>query len=239
MSQYRYQGTSGGGPFTYDSAGTTASMLQLKIYSNVPDSTPPTFSSTETFTVAENQNSVGTIKASESATISIYGGQDQNKFSLTQSDSTTAALSFISAPNFEIPTDFGVDNNYQVVLRALDTAGNAGYETVTAMVTDVDENAKLLSYTISGAQTKGQITTLVATVNVPGKVTFLVNGKRIGGCIGKSTVGSGPITATCQWKPALRGNVALSFAVVPSAVNYFSTTSQPSYLVLGGRVNTR
>lgn len=236
---YRFTSSSPTGPFTFDTNGSTASALQLKIYTSAADSTPPTFSSPETFTVAENQTLVGTIRTSESSTLSIFGGADQAKFSLVTNDSTTATLSFVSAPNFESPTDFGGDNTYQVVLRALDLAGNMGYETVTTTVTDIDENARLLSYTISGAQTKGQITTLVATVNIPGKVTFLVNGKRIGGCIGKSTVGSGPITATCQWKPALRGNVALSFTVVPSAVNYFSTTSQPSYLVLGRRVNTR
>lgn len=213
----------------------------MKIFSDAApvDSTPPTFPSTETFTVAENQTSVGSIKSSESATMSIFGGLDQNKFSLAQTDSTTASLSFLAAPNYEIPLDVGADNNYQVVIRAIDPAGNKGYETVTATVTDVDENARLVSYTVSGAQTKGQITTLVATVNVPGKVTFLVNGKRIGGCIGKPTVGSGPITATCQWKSALRGNVALTFTIVPTAVNYFATTSQPSFLVMGRRVNTR
>ena len=211
----------------------------MNIYSGALDSTPPTFPSTETFSINENQSQVGTISASESSTFSIFGGSDQNKFSLARIDSVSAALSFTSAPNYELPTDTGQDNIYQVAIRASDVSNNAGYETVTVTVTDVDENARLLSYTVSGAQTKGQVTTLVATVNAPGKVTFLANGKRIGGCIGKPTVGSGPITATCQWKSALRGNVALSFTVVPSAVNYFSTTSQPSYLVMGRRGNTR
>ena len=221
-------------------AFTIAEHFNLVLYINgSTDTIPPTFPSTETFTAAENQTSVGTIKSSESATISIYGGLDQNKFSLTQTDSTTAALSLLAAPNFEIPTDVGLDNNYQVVLRAIDPSGNAGYETVTATVTDVDENAKLLSYTFSGVQAKGQTTTLVASVNVPGKVTFLANGKRIAGCINVQTVGSGPITATCSWKTSFRGNVALSFTVMPTSSNYFATTSQTSYLMINRRVNTR
>lgn len=236
---YRFTSPSTTGPFTYDANGGGASAIQLKLYTTVADSTPPTFPSADTFNSAENQTSVGTIKTSESSTITIFGGIDQAKFSLVTNDSTTATLSFASAPNFESPTDFGNNNTYQVVLRALDGAGNAGYETVTATVTDVDENARLNSYTVSGSQNKGQITTLVATVNVAAKVTFFANGKRISGCIGKTTTGAGLITATCAWKPTVRGAIALSFRVVPNSPSFFATTSDKSTVLIGKRSTTR
>jgi hypothetical protein len=236
---YRFTSSSTTGPFTYDAAGGGAYAIQLKLYTTVADTTPPTFPSVESFNVAENQTLVGTIRTSESSTISLFGGSDQAKFSLATNDSTTATLSFASAPNFESPTDFGSDNTYQVVLRAVDTAGNTGYETVTATVTDVDENARLTSYTVSGFQNKGQVTTVVATVNVAAKVTFYANGKRIAGCIGKATTGSGPITATCAWRPTVRGTISLSFRVVPNASNYFATTSANSTVNIGKRTTTR
>jgi hypothetical protein len=239
MSQYRYVGSAGAGPFTYDSVGTTASLLQLKIYTGSVDTTSPIFTTPENFTVQENTTSIATVLTNESSTISLFGGSDLAKFSLVTNDSTTATLSFASAPNFESPTDSGSDNTYQVVLRAVDTAGNTGYETVTATVTDADENAKLTSYTVSGFQNKGQVTTLVATVNVAAKVTFYANGKRIAGCIGKATTGSSPITATCAWRPTGRGVISLSFRVVPNASNYFATTSAISTLNIGTRTTTR
>lgn len=57
---------------------------------------------------------------------------------------------------------------------------------------------------------------LVATVNFLGKVTFYSQGKRIAGCIGVTTIGSGPYTATCNWKPSMRGAVAVTAVFIPS-----------------------
>ena len=228
-----YQWSFGSSAFTY------ASHWSMNIYTGEVDTTPPTFPSADTFSISENQSSIGTITTSEPSTISIFAGADQNKFSLSRIDSVSASLSFITAPNYEVPTDSGADNVYQVVFRAVDIANNSGYETVTVTVTDIDENAKLISFTITGAKSKGQISTLVATVSAVGKVTFLANGKRIAGCINKATAGSTPITATCQWKPATKGEITLTFNVVPSASNYFATTSLGSKVFITSRTNNR
>lgn len=212
----------------------------MRIYADInTDNTPPTFPSSETFIVNENQSSVGVIRTSESATISIFSGVDQARFSLIQNDSTTAALSFLTSPNFEIPTDSGLDNGYQVVLRAIDAAGNTGLETVTATVTDVDENARVTSHSITGSLLKGASATITVTLNYSGKVTISVNGKRVPGCISKASSGSGPITATCTWRPSVRGPNAVTFKVVPTAANNFSTTSAPISVVVGSRTNSR
>lgn len=203
------------------------------------DVTAPIFPSPETFTVAENTILVGNITTNESSTMTIFGGADQSKFSLSQSDSVTAALSFISAPNYEVPTDVGLDNGYEVVIKALDTSGNIGYETVTATVSNSDENARVISYSITGTPTKGRTVTISVTVNFASKVTFLANSKRIAGCINKATTGSGPITASCLWKPGVRGAVLLAFKVVPTAANNFSTTSSPSLVSVASRTGSR
>lgn len=219
---------------------TDGGHWNMRIYSDVnTDFTAPLITSTETFSVVENTTFVGAIKTNESSTITIFGGSDQAKFTLSQSDSTTASLTFISAPNFESPVDVGVDNGYQVVLRALDPAGNAGYETITASVTDMDEIARVSGYSISGTPVKGASVTITATINFAGKVIFYTNGKKIPGCINKSSSGSNPITATCVWRPAVRGANALTFRVVPASSTYFATTSSPSIVMVGNRSSQR
>lgn len=239
MSQYRYAGSAGAGPFTYDSAGTSASLLQLKIYTGSVDTTPPIFTSPETFTVQENNTTITTVRTNESSTISLFGGSDLSRFSLTRIDSTSASLSFLSAPNFEVPSDSDGNNSYQLVLRAIDSSGNSGFETITATVTDVDEYARVISYSMSGTPTKGNMVNIVATVNFPSKLTFLANKKRIARCISIPTSGTGPITATCAWKPIAKGTTFLSFYVVPTASNNFATTSAPVTITVGSRTNLR
>jgi VCBS repeat-containing protein len=133
------------------------------------DSTPPTFPSAESFSVTENVTSVGTISTNENATISIFGGVDQAKFNLTKTTDTAATLAFSTAQNFEIPTDADTNNTYIVVFRALDAASNAGYETVTVTVTNVNEapsistNSSLATHAISQAENNSAVTTYSGT----------------------------------------------------------------------------
>lgn len=102
-------------------------------------SAPLSFPSADTFTTLENSTAVGSITASDSATISIFGGDDQAKFSITRLNDTSTSLSFISAPNFEAPTDIGLNNTYIVVFRAIDSLAGSAYETVTVSVTNINE----------------------------------------------------------------------------------------------------
>ena len=150
----------GPGTDTYTTLSPDSTFIQ-----GADDSTPPTFPSAESFSVAENLTSVGTISTNENATIAIFGGVDQAKFSLTRSTDTAATLAFSAAPNFEIPTDADTNNTYIVVFRALDSASNAGYETVTVSVTNVNEapsistNGSLATHTISQAENSSGATT--------------------------------------------------------------------------------
>jgi len=72
--------------------------------------------------------------------------------------------------------------------------------------------------------------TLSAVSNVAGKVTFKVNGKVIPGCKGVRTVS---LTATCQWKPSVKGTNQLSAQIIPTeiAVNEAATSSNYSITV--------
>jgi hypothetical protein len=207
----------------------------------VPDTTPPTFPSSDTFSINENSTSVGTVQASESSTISIFDGPDKLKFSLSRITESTSALSFTTAPNFEAPTDADLNNSYIVVLRAVDTALNAGYETVTVNVLDMLDVATFNSLGLSSTSVSYRTTvTISANIALPSRITFLANGKRIGGCIKVSTSGSAPsIIATCTWRPSARGQVILTALSYPTNTNFSGATSSNLNIVVGTRTGSR
>ena len=104
-----------------DSAGVLARTIE-------PANTAPLITtnggtSTAAVSVAENTTAVTTVGAndadwpSQTVHYSIVGGADQAKFSI---DSTSGALRFIDAPDFELPTDAGGDNVYAVTVQASD-----------------------------------------------------------------------------------------------------------------------
>ena len=69
----------------------------------------------------------------------LNAGNDASKFTI---DSTTGALVFDSAPDYENPTDVGDtagNNTYVVSVRATDSSGNTADQAVTITVTDADE----------------------------------------------------------------------------------------------------
>jgi hypothetical protein len=71
--------------------------------------------------VVENTTEVTTVTAMDAdtdpITFSISGGADAAKFSI---NSATGILTFIEAPDFEMPTDAGANNVYDVTVRASD-----------------------------------------------------------------------------------------------------------------------
>ncbi len=115
--------------------------------------------------VAENTTAVTSVTVSDDAgdtqTYSIVGGADAALFGI---DSGTGALSFVSARNFESPSDVGGNGVYDVIVRATDagllfddqaiavTVTNANdAPTITSSATaNVNENATaILSVTVS------------------------------------------------------------------------------------------
>lgn len=236
-------GCNGDGTSTYGNDYWIIDNLSWTYSAAISDTTAPTFPSADTFNTPENSTSVGAITTSESATITLFGGEDQSKFSITKSSDSSAALSFISAPNFEAPTDIGTNNTYIVVLRAVDDASNAGYETVTVTVTDVNDTSSISSFGLASGSTTAiykTATNISITVSISSRVTFLANGKRIAGCIKKLTSGTSPnITATCSWSPTTRGSVTLTAVVTPTDSSITGTTSNLANIRVSNRLGTR
>ena len=105
--------------------------------------------STTSLSVAENQTAVGTVVATDAdlpgdtLTYTITGGADAAKFTINP---TTGALSFVSAPDYETPTDAGADNVYNVTVQVSDGVHNVS-QAVAVSVTPVNDIAPVISTT--------------------------------------------------------------------------------------------
>ena len=96
---------------------------------------------TAAISIAENTTAVTTVTATDPDTgqtlsYSISGGADASKFTI---GSTTGALSFVTAPNFELPTDVGGNNVYDVIVQASDGHGGIDTQAIAVSVTDQNE----------------------------------------------------------------------------------------------------
>ena len=139
--------TDAGGNNVYDvqvtandgAGGTTMQDIAVTV---TPVNDNPVFTSAATANVAENSTAVLTVAATDAdqpaqtVTYSITGGADAAKFVITSG----GVLSFVSAPNFEIPTDAGGNNVYDVQVTANDGAGGTTMQAIAVTVTDNYEN---------------------------------------------------------------------------------------------------
>jgi VCBS repeat-containing protein len=92
--------------------------------------------------VAENTTAVTTVVATDAdvgqtVTYSITGGADSAKFSVV---AATGVLTFATAPNFEVPTDGGANNVYDLIVTATDDGSPVGTKTQFIAVTVTNAN---------------------------------------------------------------------------------------------------
>ena len=107
-----------------DGSAATSNTVNTTVNANA---TAPTITgggggANATVSIPENTTVVTTVTASGTApiTYSIVGGADAAKFTINPN---TGALSFVTAPDYEAPTDNGSDNIYDVTVRASNSAG--------------------------------------------------------------------------------------------------------------------
>jgi hypothetical protein len=211
-----------------------------------PDVTAPTFTSSSSFSAAENiatSATAATIRISESATVTISSGADTARFNITKSDTDTAIIKFNASPDYEAPADVGGNNVYEITLTATDAAANAGTQSITITVTDVVDTSGFNSLTLAGSAVTATYRTSViitANVTVASKITFTVNGKVLPGCKNRSTSGSGSShSVTCTWKPSRRGDVSLAATSTPNSGSITGTSANPVSIRINNRTGTR
>ncbi|KQC29410.1 PKD domain-containing protein [Flagellimonas eckloniae] len=127
---------------------------------------PPLISSAATASVEENQTGAIDVNATDDSDdegsgliFSKTGGADQALFDL---DVNTGVLTFIGAPDFEIPGDDNGDNDYEVQVTVTDLGSLTDVQDITITVTDVFENT-------------GPMITSAATASVDENQTAAIN----------------------------------------------------------------
>ena len=130
-----------------------------------------------TASVAENSTAVTTVTATDpdagaTLTFSLAGGADQALFTI---DSTTGALSFITAPDFEAPNAAGGANTYDVIVQVSDGA-NTDTQAIAVTVTDVAEAPSITSdgggATANLTRTENSTAVTTVAANDPGGATL-------------------------------------------------------------------
>ncbi len=104
--------------------------------------TVPVFTSPSMVDAAENQTAVVTVAANDAASYSITGGDDSALFDI---DGMTGELTFLVAPNFEVPGDLDGDNEYLVEVTADDGGGDTEIQMITVTVTNVLETPPVIT----------------------------------------------------------------------------------------------
>ena len=131
----------------------------------------------------------------------------------------------------------GGGGSYNSGANPVNTSGantGAGYVTIAILITSTST-----SLAVAGnvrTVNKGTSIQLTATVDQPGVVTFIANGKKIGGCVARVAAST---TATCSWKPTIQGNASIYALLKPSNPIYTSSQSTPITLAIARRSNTR
>ena len=124
------------------SDGTNLVTQNLSITINNVDESP-TNNSASTASIAENSAFVVTVTGSDpeghSPLFGITGGADQSKFTL---NFLTGALSFVSPPDFEHPTDANHDNVYAVQVTVSDGT-HLVTQDISVTVTNVNETVTI------------------------------------------------------------------------------------------------
>ena len=128
-----------------DGAGRTA-VQNLSVTVTPVNDNDPVITSSATPSVAENTTSVVNLTAtdadlpSQTVSFSITGGADAAKFQIVGGQ-----LQFISAPDYETPTDADANNVYQVQVTANDGAGRTAVQNLSVTVTPVNDNDPVIT----------------------------------------------------------------------------------------------
>jgi len=122
------------------------------------------------------------------------------------------------------------------ITNGSDNLANKGFQILTG---------SLAASTVSLSQPGSNLTfrtgtTIQATVNTPGKVTFYQQGKPIPGCRSIAAVVSGPnYIANCNFKPSIHGAANIKATFVPSSAAYTGSTSAAIQIVTDSRSTLR
>ncbi len=173
----------------------TAMQTLTITVTDVENENVPVFTSGANINVVEGTMVATTVTATNAGQtvtfLSTLSGADMGLFSIT----TAGVLTFKIAPDFEMPTDAGMDNVYEVIVTATDgqTPPMTAMQTLTITVTDVvNENVPVFTSMATKNVVEGttEVTTVTARDADAGQtVTFSLSGGADAGLFSITTAG--------------------------------------------------
>ena len=137
-----FEGASADGDDDYEvivtaSDGDNSVMQTITVTVTDLNDNDPIITSEATASIAENTTDVLTVTATDAdigttLMYAISGGADGALFAI---DASSGVLTFITAPDFEMPSDQGSDNDYEVIVTASDGT-NSDTQIITVTVTN-------------------------------------------------------------------------------------------------------
>ncbi len=131
--------TSVNGDVTAFSSMTDVASLVVSAVNDVPVITSDGGGDTAAISISENTTAVTSVVTADAdlpaqtLAFSISGGADATKFAI---DGSTGVLSFLAAPNFEVPADANANNVYEVVVQVSDGTGGTDTQAISVTITD-------------------------------------------------------------------------------------------------------
>jgi hypothetical protein len=161
----------------------------------------PTITSSAAVSVAENTTSAGSVTGTDpdagtTLAYSLVGGVDAAQFSI---DSVTGALSFLKAPNFELPTDDGANTIYNLTVQVSDGTLKAT-QNLAITVTDVAEIPSVAINPTTATVKKGGTVLYTFTLSEPSTTFTAGDVYPIGGTVSGFTK-TGTMTYTALFTP--------------------------------------
>ena len=124
---------------------------------------------------------------------------------------------------------------YQILIKAVTAAGDGSPSNVVSSAPTSLASISVALTASSLIAYKGTRIVITATVSQAGKVNFYWNGKKIPGCVQRIAT----VSATCNWKPAVRGIWNVNAILYPTNNSYSVSTSNPISIQILNRVGAR
>ena len=131
-----------------------------------------------------------------------------------------------------------IDQYLKVTVTATNTGGSsAATSSATSIIMRSTPSASISIQ--AGALIYRQAKVITAITSVAGKITFKANGKNVPGCISKSVSALNSFTATCSYRPSIRGSIIITTVLIPVDPNYLSSTNSLDKLLVFNRSGAR
>jgi len=236
-----YYGNGGGGSSINNGSNKNSLILNaagagsVSISSLLPAlSTPaaPILTSPSATTITVSETSTISNALSYVATVYAANGTTFIESSTIASSSITssATLSGLSPSTAYYVTIYAIGdgtsyiNSAESPQSAITTL--AGISTITLSITGGNNPPKKLGST-----------TITASINTAGTVSFYFNGRLLH-CVPLTVVTPGS-TTSCTWKPTTTGQVNLTAKLAPTSSSYAASSSNPLYVTVGKRTTSR